>query len=90
MELQEDKNSFLICLSSFFACFFNIFDYSICQYELTLVASDSLNENSTKVVLHVNDVNDLPPVFDRSIYEETVWEEMPGPKLHRLLKVDFK
>ena len=45
------------------------------QYELRLVASDNLNENYTTVVIHVNDVNDNPPVFDRPTYETQITEE---------------
>ncbi|XP_054165441.1 neural-cadherin-like isoform X3 [Oppia nitens] len=45
------------------------------EYELTLVASDTLKENHTKVRIHVKDVNDLPPKFDQSSYETTILEE---------------
>lgn len=49
------------------------------QYELTLVASDSLNENYTKIAINVRDVNDLPPVFPQKHYFETMNEEIPAP-----------
>lgn len=49
------------------------------QYELTLVASDSLNENHTKIVINVRDVNDLPPVFPQKHYNYTMDEEIPAP-----------
>ena len=47
----------------------------LCQYELRLVASDNLNENYTDVVIHVRDVNDNPPQFDKPIYEAQITEE---------------
>lgn len=49
------------------------------QYDLTLVASDSLNENHTKVIIHIKDVNDLPPEFPQNLYERTLNEEMDAP-----------
>ena len=45
------------------------------QYELRLVASDNRNENHTTVVIHVKDVNDNPPRFDRPLYETQITEE---------------
>lgn len=45
------------------------------QYNLTLVASDTLHENSTMVRIHVKDVNDLPPKFGQALYEATIVEE---------------
>ena len=46
------------------------------------MASDNVNENYTKIVIHVNNVNDNPPVFDRPTYvvnitEETVFVDAP-------------
>lgn len=49
------------------------------QYELTLVASDSLNENHTKIIITVRDVNDLPPVFPEKLYGKVLDEEMKTP-----------
>lgn len=46
---------------------------------LILVASDSLNENYTKIVVNIKDVNDLPPVFPQKHYEKTMDEEMNAP-----------
>lgn len=40
-----------------------------------MVATDSVNEASTKVVIKINDVNDLPPVFEQSLYEAELQEE---------------
>lgn len=57
------------------------------QYELRLVASDNLNENYTTVVIHVNDVNDNPPVFDRPTYETQITEEDDRNLPKRVLKV---
>ncbi|XP_033339371.1 neural-cadherin isoform X2 [Megalopta genalis] len=45
------------------------------RYELRLTASDNLKENHTKVVIHVKDVNDNPPVFERPIYGTQITEE---------------
>lgn len=45
------------------------------QYELRLTASDSLEENNTTVVIHVKDVNDNPPVFERPNYRTQITEE---------------
>ena len=52
------------------------------QYDLTLVASDSLNEVEIPVVLYVRDLNDLPPEFEQMQYvvnitEETVFVDAP-------------
>ena len=65
------------------------FNAFIChnQYELRLVASDNLNENYTTVVIHVNDVNDNPPVFDRPTYETQITEEDDRNLPKRVLKV---
>jgi hypothetical protein len=43
------------------------------------VASDSLNENYTTVVINIKDVNDLPPLFAQTLYEETMNEELDAP-----------
>lgn len=59
----------------------------IIQYELRLVASDNLNENYTTIVIHVNDVNDNPPVFDRPTYETQITEEDDRNLPKRVLKV---
>ncbi|XP_037085943.1 neural-cadherin-like isoform X3 [Pollicipes pollicipes] len=45
------------------------------RYELRLVASDNLNENFTDVVIHVRDVNDNPPQFDKPVYQAQITEE---------------
>jgi len=45
------------------------------QYELRLTASDNLKENYTTVVIHVKDVNDNPPVFERPNYRTQITEE---------------
>ena len=60
---------------------------TIVQYELRLVASDNLNENYTTVVIHVNDVNDNPPVFDRPTYETQITEEDDRNLPKRVLEV---
>ena len=52
-----------------------------------MVASDNKNENWTTVVIHVNDVNDNPPVFDRPTYETQITEEDDRNLPKRVLKV---
>lgn len=49
--------------------------FSRYQYELRLSASDNLRENHTTVVIHVKDVNDNPPVFERPTYRTQITEE---------------
>lgn len=53
-----------------------------------LVASDGRNENSTRVVVHVLDVNDRPPTFSRSAYITQALEET-GPYPHPLIQVYY-
>ena len=66
------------------------------QYDLTLVASDSLNEVEIPVVLYVRDLNDLPPEFEQMQYvvnitEETVFVDAPLIQvLFGLLSVLFR
>ena len=60
------------------------------KYELRLVASDNLNENYTTIVIHVNDVNDNPPVFDRPTYETQITEEDDRMLPKRVLQVKTK
>ena len=57
------------------------------QYDLTLVASDSLNESTTEVIIRINDSNDLPPVFNQTIYAAHILEELADPLPYRLLQV---
>lgn len=51
------------------------------------MASDNLNENYTTVVIHVKDVNDNPPVFDRPTYEAQITEEDDRNLPKRILQV---
>jgi len=53
----------------------NVFSIFTRQYELRLSASDNLKENHTTVVIHVKDVNDNPPVFERPTYKTQITEE---------------
>lgn len=82
---------FIFCVCVFFYYFFCFIFWVLCclarQYALTLVASDGRNENSTTVIIHINDVNDLPPVFERSSYTTLVQEELPGPHPYGLIQV---
>lgn len=59
------------------------------QYELTLVATDSVNEATTKVVILIADVNDRPPEFDRPSYEATIEEERSDGLPIPIIKVDL-
>lgn len=68
-----------------------IFSLSSCatfQYELRLAASDNLKENYTTVVIHVKDVNDNPPVFERPTYRTQITEEDDRNLPKRVLQVD--
>lgn len=68
-------------------CFFSYFFlFSYIKYDLKLVASDSLNENYTRIVINIKDVNDLPPIFPRNQYERTLDEEFDTPV--QIMKVD--
>lgn len=72
-----------VCVHIFFEsihlCICTRMDGTRIQYELTLVASDSLNENHTKIIISVRDVNDLPPVFPQKNYTYTMDEEIAAP-----------
>ena len=59
------------------------------QYELDLVATDSVNEASTRVTISIADVNDRPPEFDRPKYEATLEEERKDGLPIRLIQVDM-
>ena len=56
------------------------------QYELKVTASDGLHETETDVVMHIRDLNDRPPVFDRGTYMANTIEEFAQPT-RRILKV---
>ncbi|XP_077982689.1 neural-cadherin-like [Glandiceps talaboti] len=45
------------------------------DYTLTYVASDGLNENSTRIKVNIINVNDNPPEFTQKEYSATIWEE---------------
>jgi len=63
-------------------------DYEIHRkFELQLVATDGLNENYTTVVIHINNVNDIPPVFEEYIYEVDISEEDVENLPRKILKV---
>jgi hypothetical protein len=49
-----------------------------------------LNENQTTVVIHVNDVNDLPPIFNSTLYTAVMEEEFAGPHPYPLLQVQWQ
>lgn len=59
------------------------------QYELRLAASDNLKENYTTVVIHVKDVNDNPPVFERPTYRTQITEEDDRNLPKRVLQVSI-
>ncbi len=60
---------------------------NLLQFKLRLVASDNLNENYTTVVIHIKDVNDNPPTFDRPTYETQITEEDDRHVPKRILQV---
>lgn len=51
------------------------------------MASDSLHEAQTTVVIFVKDVNDLPPVFDQGTYTGTLTEHSLEFRNKPVLKV---
>ena len=51
-----------------------------------MVGHDGVNESETTVIIHINDVNDLPPVFLKQSYEATIFEETIHTS-KRILKV---
>lgn len=57
------------------------------QFELRLAVSDSLKENHTSVVIHVRDVNDNSPQFERPTYRTQITEEDDRNLPKRVLKV---
>lgn len=59
------------------------------QYELRLTASDSYKENYTTVLINIKDVNDNPPVFEKSSYRTQITEEDDRGLPKRVLKVIF-
>jgi len=39
------------------------------------MATENLKENYTTIIVHVNDVNDNPPIFERTSYRTQITEE---------------
>ncbi|XP_021703018.1 neural-cadherin isoform X1 [Aedes aegypti] len=63
-------------------------DYEkIKKYELRLTVSDSFKENYTTVLVNVKDVNDNPPVFERSSYRTQITEEDDRGLPKRVMRV---
>ena len=52
-----------------------------------MVATDNVYEANTTVVIKINDVNDMPPVFDQNIYVAELEEELDYGLPVELLKV---
>uniref|UniRef100_A0A182UJ36 Cadherin domain-containing protein n=1 Tax=Anopheles melas TaxID=34690 RepID=A0A182UJ36_9DIPT len=51
-------------------------DYEkIKKYELRLTVKNNFKENYTTVLINVRDVNDNPPVFEKSSYRTQITEE---------------
>nr|CAD7597146.1 unnamed protein product [Timema genevievae] len=57
------------------------------KYELKLTASNKLKESSTTVVIHVKDLNDNPPLFERPTYRTQITEEDDRNLPKRVLQV---
>uniref|UniRef100_A0A182XN65 Cadherin domain-containing protein n=1 Tax=Anopheles quadriannulatus TaxID=34691 RepID=A0A182XN65_ANOQN len=76
---EDDRNLPKRVLQVEHAISLKSFDPSLFFYYLTLVASDSLNENETIIVINVKDVNDMPPSFPQQVYERTMDEELAVP-----------
>jgi hypothetical protein len=64
-------------ISVFFYFPFFCFFFISLKFELTVVASDSLNEREATVVVFVRDVNDMPPEFEKNLYVTSIIEESP-------------
>ena len=60
------------------------------QYELRLTASDNFKENYTTVLINVRDVNDNPPVFEKSSYRTQITEEDDRGLPKRVLRVSLE
>lgn len=76
--------------ATLFFCLFHLAEFfAFFQYDLTLVASDSLNENETTVVMRIIDKNDLPPVFSQSVYMAEILEEFTSNLPLKLTQVFF-
>ena len=59
------------------------------QYELWISATDYDNprlESSTYLVVNVSDYNDNPPIFEKSVYNTSVVEELYPPQLVARIK----
>lgn len=57
------------------------------QYELKIQATDSRKENFTTVIVHVHDVNDNPPIFDKTSYRTQITEEDDRGLPKKVMKV---
>lgn len=83
--IKQNKNKKFIFSS--FAISISPHKTQLFQYELRLAASDNLKENYTTVVIHVKDVNDNPPVFERPTYRTQITEEDDRNLPKRVLQV---
>lgn len=74
-----------------FVCFFFYISrtFRTKQYELRLTASDSFKENYTTVLVSVKDVNDNPPVFEKSSYRTQITEEDDRGLPKRVMRVSW-
>ena len=61
------------------------------KYNLTVMVSDGLFQNTASVLIEVTDVNDNEPEFDQEVYEITdvVEETVPPPDGQFLLQVSI-
>ncbi|XP_066967735.1 neural-cadherin-like [Macrobrachium rosenbergii] len=57
------------------------------KYDLRLVVSDGRYENDASIIVHVRDINDNPPLFDRHLYETRISEEDDQDLPKRILTV---
>lgn len=54
---------------------------------MILAASDNFQDSKTTVVIHINDKNDMLPVFNTPMYATEIEEELVGAYPHHLLQV---
>ncbi|RWS06307.1 Pt1-cadherin-like protein [Dinothrombium tinctorium] len=57
------------------------------EYKLKVVASDGVHENFTTVLIFVKDINDNPPLFEKSLYQVQITEENDLALPQRILQV---
>lgn len=63
--------------------------FFLSQYELLVEAKDGRKENFTTVIVHVKDVNDHPPIFEKTSYRTQITEEDDRGLPKKVMKVSL-